>query len=143
MLSLANPAGRLLTIRAAPPITLDAFSRFTNALHGLEQKLPLGQMYAVDFSALRILPGALLQAVRDVMGGHASSVLRSAILVGPDHGVLRLQMERLIGEGPSDRRRIFDELAPLALWLGDVLHGDEARALRQFLVEDGQRPAAR
>ncbi len=138
MLTITNPAGRLVSIRWAPPA---AESDLT------EQVAPYGALLKrlspcvilCDLRGLFVLPPALAERIRQIMTSDNPNVERSGYLVD-DSRTVAMQYERLFREAASgEKRRLFTTASPIQTWLGSYLKDSEKKALG-VLLSGAQEP---
>ena len=141
MLTLENPTGRLLAVRAGTPLTTDEVEQAMSVLRGPRVGVAPQWIAASDLRTLRVLPPWAQERTGELFGEGAQGILRSAILVAEDNAILRMQLERLLHASGVQNRQVFAEPGAAVRWLRALLTGAEAAALEQFL--ERTRPPSR
>ncbi len=141
---IENKAGRLVEVRATPPLTLDEMKQFVEEHKATVSRIQDRYVGVVDLHQAHVFPPEVADALVQLLSRMADRVERTAFLIG-ESAVFALQIERVIRQAANPNRRTFREPGPLKEWLGEVLNAGERLRLDRFLTDvlasdDGGRP---
>lgn len=135
MYHVENPAGRLVEVKLASPLSLEEVQQFVQKHLAIMQKIPGGKYVGVvNLLEAYVFPPAVAEALSKLLSGTGSHVERSAFLIG-ESAVFGLQVERVIRDANNPNRRAFHHGPELVTWLSEVLNFGERRELERFVRE--------
>ena len=134
MYRVENPAGRLIEVKLASPLTIEEVEQFTQKYVEVMRKIPVRYVGVVNLLEAYVFPKAVAEGLMKLLSGAAAHVERSALLIG-ESAVFGLQVERLIREANNPNRRAFRNGHELVAWLGEVLTAAEKKELERFIHE--------
>jgi len=141
MITVASTAGKLVEVRIQTPITAAELADMKAASVAIFSRLRIPFAGITDLRAARVLPAELADQVTAFLKRDAPNVMRSAFLVG-EGAIFNMQLDRVLREAASERRRSFRTRAELLAWMGEVLTPEEQRRLTSFL-DEGETLASR
>lgn len=138
MISVEMRVGRFVEIRGSGKVTVEEMSIFRNQLFSLMVRAGRPIVACVDMRGLEPFDDMVASMFVGLMRGDNPHVERSAHLseIGSAY---HEQAREMIQQARNPSRQLFDLLAPLTRWLGEVLTAPEEMRLRAFLAE---RPKA-
>jgi hypothetical protein len=135
MYHVENPAGRLVEVKLASPLSVEEVQQFAQKHIAIMQKIPGGKYVGVvNLLEAYVFPPAVAEALAKLLSGAGSHVERSAFLIG-ESAVFGLQVERVIRDANNPNRRAFRHGPELVTWLSEVLNFAERRELERFVRE--------
>lgn len=134
MYHVDNPAGRLVEVKLASPLSIEEVQQFVQKHLAIMQKIPGKYIGVVNLLEAYVFPPAVAEALSKLLAGAASHVERSAFLIG-ESAVFSLQVGRVIRDANSPNRRAFHDGQELIAWLGEVLTPSERKELERFVRE--------
>ncbi len=137
MITVESHAGVLIELRFDGKPSLDDVARFKAETADLVTQLWARDARRVvlctDLRATNLFAPEIASQIINLMRGDNPRVDRNGVL-GNESALLTLQVQRLLIEaGSPRRRRIFTNSGPLIAWLGDVLDEVERERLAVFL----------
>ena len=132
MNQLRTPAGRLVLIDVATPVTGNEIDTLDAELKEALERIPKDLVICVNLTHAELLPPHISAGYINIMRADNSYVLRSGFWVS-DTGLFGQQMERMLAQAKNPRRRLFRQRIPLEGWLSEVTTADELAALRAHL----------
>jgi len=135
MYHVENPAGRLIEVKLASPLSVDEVQQFAQKHIALMQKIPGGKYVGlVNLLEAYVFPPAVAESLAKLLSGAASHVERSAYLIG-ESAVFSLQVERVIRDANNPNRRAFRHAPEAVTWLSEILTPGERREAERFVRE--------
>lgn len=134
MYHVENPAGRLIEVKLASPLTVEEVQQFAQKHIAIMQKIAGKYVGVVNLLEAYVFPPAVAEGLAKLLSGAASHVERSAFLIG-ESAVFGLQVERVIRDANNPNRRAFRHGPELVAWLSEVLTFAERRELERFVRE--------
>ena len=134
MYRVEHPAGRLIEVKLASPLTIEEVEQFTQKYVEVMRKIPVRYVGVVNLLEAYVFPKNVADGLMKLLSGAASHVERSAMLIG-ESAVFALQVERLIREANNPNRRAFRHGPELVAWLSEVLTAAEKKELERFIHE--------
>lgn len=141
MLTLENPTGRLLAIRASSPLSPEDVEHFLPVFKAPRPESVAQWICLIDLRGLRLVPPWAQARAADLLRAAPASMARTAFLVGADNAILLMQIERLVQGSGVSGFRAFDDRGAAARWLREALSSAESAAVDQFL--ERTRPPSR
>jgi len=87
-----------------------------------------------DLRAATVFPTEVVERIVTFLRQDSPSIERGAFILG-DSAVFALQLDRVLRDSKTDKRRFFRDRRLLSAWLGEVLTPPEAERLNAFLTE--------
>ena len=137
MYSVENPAGRLIEVKLASPLTLEEVQQFTQKHLEIMRRIPVKYIGVVNLLNAHVFVPAVAEGLSKLLAGAASHVERSGFLIG-ESAIFSLQVERVIRESNSPNRRAFRNGDELVAWMSEVLTPPEKTQLQRFIREATQ-----
>jgi hypothetical protein len=136
---VCNPAGRVVAVR---PIAL--WKREDAAAYGeaVRRVVPSFAGKAVicgDYRRVTVFPSEVTDELQRLYAELNPYILRSGILVTPNHSVPKVQVERVMRGAQHPQRRSLTSRVELETWLGEILTPEERGGVSSFL-DEGDRP---
>src|SRR5579883_627232 len=129
MIRAAMHVGRLLEVRAVLPIRMDEVPGLLQTMKDLFERAPPLVVSILDARHYGVEPPEAAEHFLKVIKRDNARIERSAFLVAPDQPVLGLQLERMIREAGSSKRRLFRNVADAVAFLDPVLTPEERARL--------------
>ena len=128
--------GRLLEIRVAAGYhSVQDVDEMISMMRDQISRLPEHEKFviAADWRRVTVMPQDTAERAREMLARSNPRVLKSSILIDPNHATTSLQVVRLVKEAENVNRRHFTDAAQQITWLSDVLTAQESQRLRAFL----------
>jgi hypothetical protein len=130
--------GRLLEVRAELPIKVEEVPALVQTMRDIFARTPDLVVAILDARSYGLEPPELTALFVDVIKRDNPRIERSAFLIEPEQALLGLQLERIIREAGSTKRRLFRSPKEATEYLEPALTDEERARLQAFLAGDGQ-----
>jgi hypothetical protein len=132
VITTSNEAGRLATVRIASPVTLEEIGELGKELKRLI--VVHGRIViAGDLLQCLVFPQDRYDAFVAMLKSDNPAIERSALLMASG-ATFALQLERMIKDAGSPRRRTFRDPRELCEWLAESLEPAERAVLDRFFA---------
>jgi hypothetical protein len=132
MYLIENFVGRLIEVRVETPVAPEELEAFGRRLRAVLAPHAFPVAFCVDLRGARLFPPEVSDGFVALMRADNPRLDRSAFLVS-ESALFSLQVERMIREAGSPKRRTFREAAELSTWLGETLSPEEKARLVAYL----------
>jgi hypothetical protein len=133
MITVANRVGKLCEVRIQSPVTSVEIMEMSRQIFEIVKKC--GTIRGVtDLRSATVFPTELAEQIVTFLRQDSPSIERGAFILG-DSAVFALQLDRVLRDSKTDKRRFFRDRRLLSAWLGEVLTPPEAERLSAFLTE--------
>jgi hypothetical protein len=137
MYSLENHVGRLVEARLGAPFTVDEVDAWLAKMRVTVAQCRHGVICCIDLLRVDVLAPASAERFLEMMREHNLDVQRTGFLIPTGNAILGLQVDRLIRDAQSSKRKAFRDATSLEAWLVPVMTMQEAQQLRKFLAALG------
>lgn len=142
MFTVASTLGKLVEVRIQTPITAAELDDMKAAVFQIFSRLRAPFVSITDLRSATVFPAELADQVSAFLKRDAPNLMRGAFLIGTG-AVFNMQLDRVLREAASERRRSFRARADLEPWLREALTPDEQRRLAAFLDQGETRASPR
>jgi hypothetical protein len=133
MYRVANPSGRLITLRLASPVSDEESLAVVNDVKRALGAVTGRGVICTELTGAKTFSQPVAERFTALMRADNPKIERSAFLIAPEAATFGLQIERMIREAGNPSRRTFRERAHIEAWVAELLGADERVALRAFL----------
>jgi hypothetical protein len=139
MMSLRNGVGRLAEVSYRPPLTIEELSIFVADVRALVEKATEPLVFVCDWRAVDRFELTFADTIVWTMRRDNPKVAANAVLVARSNRALFDQVSQVLREAHKPERRVFQDRAPLALFLDAYLTADEKLRRDEFLDTNERR----
>src|SRR5262245_45667190 len=119
MITVANKVGRLCEVRIQTPITLAEIMEMSRQIFQVVRSC--GTICSVtDLRNATVLPEEQVEQMVSFLRQDDPNIDRGAFILG-DSAIFALQIDRVLRDKKSDKRRFFRDRRLLTAWLGEIL----------------------
>jgi hypothetical protein len=133
---VAQPAGRVVTLRLSSPIDDVECARAVDEIRRVLSGVKGRACICTDLTRARTFPPTVAERFGALMKVDNDKIERSGFLIGVDAAAtFALQIDRMIREAANPSRRTFRQAADLTTWLGEIVDAVERGAIATFLAQ--------
>jgi hypothetical protein len=133
MYTVGVVVGRLVEARLFTLEKVDQVAELEEAMRGAFSRAGNKSVICADWRAANVLAPPVADRLIDLLSKGNPFLERSAVLLAREHATFNLQVERLVRQANNPARKAFRDVAPLQLWLDEILTPAEQVRLREFL----------